>query len=677
MFISVMGLGSLVWLLIRSVPKPSRLQYPCQRAALINSLAFFSWLGAILGGSMLFHRLRPLTNKLIIVSVSSLLVVQAYQTYQVFQRGRVPLAIGQGAPSPVVWITNSSAANGYDQPWANKANQTVVNTMMDNAIKSLTGQATVVQAWTSIFTTHNSGPDYVNGENIVLKVNFNNSWDCDNNGCPIYQVTNAVLRQLVNDKNIPQANIAVYDTSRDFPSYFIQGVSSSFPNVRLNPDAGPNGACTVADNVLGAPFGCALSNAKYLINMPLLRVHGGAGVTLSFKNHLGSTSQPGNFHGGFFNTNPSTNSLVRLNQHPFIRAKTILIIDDALYGLTRGGPDGHPDLTPNSLFLSKDPVAIDSVMTDYLESVGACVDCTGNEPRIYLQAAAGVGLGNYATSCSGSCTFSYPNITLTRCNPTCPGNPTTTPGPSPTPTISPTPTSLPTPTNPPAPTPTLPGGIVNIANLGTGYRWFGNSNSTGTANQTAAAGINDGNATVDISLSNGDDSPNAYEGAGVIFTAIQSNLVKIDYVNGAYDASSDNGCFTANFQLQSSTDGTAWVNTNWAAAPTYPYNSTAGSQTYSFVGAPLNNIRGLRVVGQVHTGSNGSWQAYTREVKIFQAPSAPPSSPADFNQDGKVDIRDFYQFLPFFNQANTTYKLLAGTIVNIFDFSKMTGLLFK
>jgi hypothetical protein len=54
----LVGLGSLVWLALRSGFNPRRLSYPCQRAALANSLAFLGYLGSLLGLTQLRRLLQ-------------------------------------------------------------------------------------------------------------------------------------------------------------------------------------------------------------------------------------------------------------------------------------------------------------------------------------------------------------------------------------------------------------------------------------------------------------------------------------------------------------------------------------------------------------------------------------------------------------------------------------------
>ena len=54
----IVGIGSLLWLLLRSGAKPRRLTYPCQRVAALNSAGFLTYLAALLGSAALLRRLK-------------------------------------------------------------------------------------------------------------------------------------------------------------------------------------------------------------------------------------------------------------------------------------------------------------------------------------------------------------------------------------------------------------------------------------------------------------------------------------------------------------------------------------------------------------------------------------------------------------------------------------------
>ncbi|MCZ7627456.1 MAG: DUF362 domain-containing protein [Candidatus Methylomirabilis sp.] len=377
LFIAV-GIASIFWLLARSGQKPSRLAYPCQKAAAANTTVLLGWVGGLLLATAFSRRLGPrgrfIYRSAVLAGVIALALGGMNNlAVEDWQRQFVSTAIGQGT-SRVAWVQDSRAATGWSTNFDARVNATAVEEMMDLAIKQLAGQATVGEAWSSIFRSHNGGSNYSAGETIAIKVNFNNAHGLSLHN-PNYQVVNALLRQLVDVVGVPQQNITVFDASRPFQSGFSAGIQARFPNVKLATQS--NTSCWDGA-VAGTRFACILRDTTYLINMPLLRTHGLAMVTLSFKNHLGSVETPGVLHGAFGSTDPDVNPLLRLNRHNYIKNKTMLVVADAVYGLKAGGPTDDPGGSkgitnpyPNSLFLSTDPVAVDSVMIDYLQNRGA------------------------------------------------------------------------------------------------------------------------------------------------------------------------------------------------------------------------------------------------------------------------------------------------------------------
>jgi uncharacterized protein (DUF362 family) len=426
LYFFIFGLGSLTWFILRTGTKPSRLRYPCQQIALANSLPFLGWMSAILSGHFIYKSLKQVRTKTLFFFLL-LSVFLSYPGIKQFVSLKNLVGEVRGAPinSRVVWITNPSAAKGWDgKSWDQRADQSVVANMLGQAILSLTGKTTLPNAWSYIFTMHNpGGADYQPGEKIAIKINNNNYCSSTKTSphCPLNQLLIPLLSQLVNEKGLAETDITIYDVSRGVPDYIQTAVSSVFPGVKF----GSANNCSSSVSVLSARLAQDLVDAKYLINMPLLRSHSLAGATLTFKNNLGSTCSPGNFH-GLFSPADTSNGLFQLNNNTHIKDKTILIVADGLYGLKNSGPEEDPDSAngikpyPNSLFLSTDSVAVDSVMIDYLQSVGSTFNNRSATVRNYLQVSATNNLGNYATSCSGTtCSFSYPNIDLARCDKTC------------------------------------------------------------------------------------------------------------------------------------------------------------------------------------------------------------------------------------------------------------------
>ncbi|NJM42388.1 MAG: hypothetical protein HC853_17445 [Anaerolineae bacterium] len=133
-------------------------------------------------------------------------------------------------------------------------------------------------------------------------------------------------------------------------------------------------------------------------------------------------------------------------------------------------------------------------------------------------------------------------------------------------------------------------------------------------------------------------------------------------------ATQNNGPFAANLQTQYTTDGSTWVNTGWTATPSYPYDSASTEgQTYVFTGAPINNVTGVRVVGQVHTATSNSWEGSVREVMAYAAQNASLLGgrkvwaklvqPVAQQQGlGSVTVRQYY----FFNGQQVAMRVCNG-----------------
>ena len=125
-----------------------------------------------------------------------------------------------------------------------------------------------------------------------------------------------------------------------------------------------------------------------------------AGVTLGFKNHFGSIDGCDQVHWSVVPSDPdylSTYSgLVDIYNNHHFKDKTVLTIGDGLYGarIDNSGEVPSPwptfgNKSPKSLFFSKDPVAIDCVMYDFLEAEDGVP--TGSDDYIKLTQAAGFG----------------------------------------------------------------------------------------------------------------------------------------------------------------------------------------------------------------------------------------------------------------------------------------------
>ncbi|RJP92381.1 MAG: DUF362 domain-containing protein [Desulfobacteraceae bacterium] len=305
--------------------------------------------------------------------------------------------------------TNYDYVTGYHWEYIN---QNVVNNMMTQGVMALTGKTNRADAWKSLIP-------YNSGEVIVIKINLNNSRDCDGNLNKIntqVETINAIIDGLTS-MGVPGDNIWITDPSRRISDRFQGGISNPYIHYYskdsctganyhsvdyVDPDS-PDASvatCPAGEKILPSQV---FVEADHLINVPLLKSHG-AYVTLALKNHYGSVIYE-NFTRSemhaYFNEGKNSagcdlnkmNILADINNNPHIKDKTRLVIGDGLFGNAHthwletrtweifGNDDS------NLLFFSKDPVAISSVMADYIMAE------RGWQDHEQLHAAASMGLG--------------------------------------------------------------------------------------------------------------------------------------------------------------------------------------------------------------------------------------------------------------------------------------------
>jgi len=335
------------------------------------------------------------------------------------------------------WDYDSAQYYGRTQAVGVKGvNQSVVDAMLDRGVTELYGLplGSLAEAWRLLT------PNYAPGKLIAIKINLNNSFVCNSSIHAIdaiAQPVNAVVRSL-KLRGVRSQDIVVYDAIRDFPDRLYQELEDNSIQIHDRRCRGHPTTWSSSDPYAkvsfsppnGTPPNVRLSDtlveAKYLINMPIMKGHPLAGVTLGFKNHFGSSNNPSGMHDYVrtsYNHIDDYNALVDLYSNPHIRKKTILTIGDGIYGsrqLHNTPPEPwktFDDCSPCSLFFSVDPVAIDCVMHDLLKAErGSDQPQTSN---VYLKLAAKAGLGVYEQGdpwCTpygdGYSKISYRRITL-------------------------------------------------------------------------------------------------------------------------------------------------------------------------------------------------------------------------------------------------------------------------
>jgi uncharacterized protein (DUF362 family) len=351
-----------------------------------------------------------------------------------------PLGEGQGVyPGRVVWVRDPAAASwdGATGHWWDDAytNQKLVHAMASRLVQNLAGTKNDKQAWDALFRGFNNAhrlgsSGYRPGERIAIKVNCNQDrspeWGAAAgprpapNGLPSPHAIVALVTQLIEMAGVRGEDIMIYDAT---------GIRNVGQPIRARIQANSNPQFQAVKFLVGTDYGMAgrmspvpdlgnpirfakselpagylprqVTEAKYMINMALLRPHGMAGVTLTAKNHFGSVHFPNDggwsprvLHSSVLRTQPmgSCNPLVDLIGHRHLGGKTMLFVLDGLYTAEHNEASviqwaSLGDHWASSMLMSQDPVALDSVALDLLASEPRATQVRGTADN-YLHEAA-------------------------------------------------------------------------------------------------------------------------------------------------------------------------------------------------------------------------------------------------------------------------------------------------
>jgi uncharacterized protein (DUF362 family) len=204
---------------------------------------------------------------------------------------------------------------------------------------------------------HIAGP----GDTVSLKVNTLGGRGISTN----IELVNAVCERL-QQAGVKPANIVVWD--RDSEELERVGFRIAIGGDRVQ--------CYGTDRVdyeddlsawgsVGSRLSKILTrSSSVLINLPVLKDHDGAGVTIALKNMYGVIHNPNKYH-----PNGCDPYVADLNMLPDIRSRMKLIICDATTAMYEGGPAFKPEHSwkCNSLLVSQDPVALDSTGWQMIE----------------------------------------------------------------------------------------------------------------------------------------------------------------------------------------------------------------------------------------------------------------------------------------------------------------------
>jgi Secretion system C-terminal sorting domain/Domain of unknown function (DUF362) len=457
LILPIVGLLAFLWIISRVITKPSRINYPCVKAAMPFAAGFLQNIIVFLVSLFAFGRIKKVTfkNQFILAALLVTFTVggtyltdndpSAYKFPTIYQEPNEPMGIAQGIfPGRVVWMHDPDATNEdcspneYGDGWflEKNNNQDVIDEMLSTGLKSLTGTASDAEAWDSIFIFHNRNVGkgnigYKTGEKIFIKINIVSGWGGNYNPTDLSKVNNssygisesspqmvlAVLRQLVDTAGVPQDDIYIGDPLRHIYKHLYDYWHPEFPDVHYMDHNGytnlgrevlvPSDSAKIEysdrgkilrtnvwdssrpgnDPVTEDHFYTIYDEADYILGLPMLKGHKRAGMTAFAKNHFGSHTREdaSHLHNGLVAPTELPNVTrpgyglyrvqVDIMGDEILGKKNLVYILDALW--TADQEISYPkkfQMAPfnndwmSSIFLSLDPVAIESVGYDFLRA---------------------------------------------------------------------------------------------------------------------------------------------------------------------------------------------------------------------------------------------------------------------------------------------------------------------
>ena len=253
----------------------------------------------------------------------------------------------------------------------------VIRQMLDASVVELTGLNDAIEAWAALFS-----PD----ERIAIKVNAHAR------GSVHVPLVVAVTERL-QAAGVPAEKILIFDrrsSELEGEGYPVNvdgsGVRCYGTDIHHYRDG-----WTLMDTDI--KLSDLMLSCDALINMPILKVASGPGISFALKNHYGTFDKPKYFHRPKFER-----ALAELNALPPIKERTRLIIGDVLSVGMRRDTAGYRMIgTGDSILMSFDPVAHDTVglqlANQVLDAEGGNTGATTGQATPWLENGAKLGLG--------------------------------------------------------------------------------------------------------------------------------------------------------------------------------------------------------------------------------------------------------------------------------------------
>ena len=216
--------------------------------------------------------------------------------------------------------------------------------LLDRAMQALFDCDNPSETWTKLVRP---------GEMVGLKVNTLGGRGLSSN----LQLVEAICERL-QEAGIKASDIVVWDRESDEMEHVGFHVSTGRNRVQcFGTDRVDYEQELVTHGSVGSRLSKILTQrCNVLINVPVLKDHDGAGVTIALKNMYGVIHNPNKYH-----PNGCNPYIADLNMLPEIRTRMRVTICDATTACFEGGPGYKPEYIwkNNAVIVSQDPVALD------------------------------------------------------------------------------------------------------------------------------------------------------------------------------------------------------------------------------------------------------------------------------------------------------------------------------
>jgi len=252
-----------------------------------------------------------------------------------------------------------------------------MSNLLDRAMQTLFDRDNPIETWKKLVRP---------GDTVGLKVNVLGGRGLSSN----LQLVEAVCERL-QEAGIKASDIVVWDRDTDEMEHVGFHVATGGNRVQYfgTDHVGYESELSTYGGVGSRLSKILTQRCKVMINVPVLKDHEGAGVTMALKNMYGVIHNPNKLH-----PNGCNPYIADLNMLPEIRSKMRLTICDATTACFEGGPGFKPEYSwkNNGLIVSQDPVALDYTGWQVIERKRAekglkTLENAGKPPR-YIATAA-------------------------------------------------------------------------------------------------------------------------------------------------------------------------------------------------------------------------------------------------------------------------------------------------